>query len=124
MPANGEDAVWCLLMFDLPVSKVEQRREATRFRNFLLDEGFCMLQFSVYTQYLPFSSRIHTLVRRIKLALPTGGMVRIVNVTDSQWAKTISFCNGKIEKIEKEPEELLLFGVNEKSVFPDRFELF
>ena len=35
-------------MFDLPVLTAPQRREATRFRKFLLDRGFSMVQFSVY----------------------------------------------------------------------------
>ena len=40
--------MWLFCFFDLPVKTKPQRREATRFRNFLLSDGFNMLQFSVY----------------------------------------------------------------------------
>lgn len=50
----ADDAMWCLVMFDLPVETKEQRREATRFRHDLLDWGFIMVQFSVYAKYWPY----------------------------------------------------------------------
>ena len=37
-----------LVFFDLPVVTAENRREYTRFRKFLLKNGFLMLQESVY----------------------------------------------------------------------------
>ena len=36
----ADDPVWCVVMFDLPVATKKQRKEATRFRHLLLDEGF------------------------------------------------------------------------------------
>lgn len=39
-----------LVFFDLPVKTREQRRAATRFRNFLLGDGYYMVQYSVYTR--------------------------------------------------------------------------
>ena len=49
----ADDPVWCVVMFDLPVATKKQRKEATRFRHLLLDEGFWMLQYSVYVRYSP-----------------------------------------------------------------------
>lgn len=37
-----------VVMFDLPVETREQRKIATKFRKYLLDEGYVMMQFSVY----------------------------------------------------------------------------
>ena len=39
---------WIMAMFDLPVLLEEERKEATRFRNALLDDGFIMIQYSVF----------------------------------------------------------------------------
>ena len=36
-----------LVMFDLPVTEKEERKAAARFRNFLLKDGYYMMQFSV-----------------------------------------------------------------------------
>ena len=37
-----------MVFFDLPVKTKRQRRVATRFRNFLLKDGYFMVQYSVY----------------------------------------------------------------------------
>ena len=37
-----------IVFFDLPVQTKTERRYATTFRNFLLKDGYHMLQFSVY----------------------------------------------------------------------------
>ena len=51
MPSEYQ-AMWLFAMFDLPVVSPEDRREYTRFRTALLNEGFTMLQFSVYARYI------------------------------------------------------------------------
>ena len=37
-----------IVMFDLPVMTKAERRAATQFRNFLLNDGYYMMQFSIY----------------------------------------------------------------------------
>ena len=44
--------MWMFVFFDLPVGTKTERRHATRFRNFLKDDGFMMLQFSVYARVM------------------------------------------------------------------------
>ncbi len=39
-----------IVFFDLPVQTKTERRHATAFRNFLLKDGYHMLQFSVYAK--------------------------------------------------------------------------
>lgn len=41
---------WLMAMFDLPVLLEEERKEAARFRKSLLDDGFIMIQYSVYSR--------------------------------------------------------------------------
>jgi CRISPR-associated protein Cas2 len=41
---------WILAMFDLPVVTKEERKVATGFRKFLLDDGYVMVNFSVYAR--------------------------------------------------------------------------
>ena len=48
MNLSGYRLMWIFVMFDLPVDTKEHAREATKFREFLLDEGFEMSQFSIY----------------------------------------------------------------------------
>ena len=42
--------VWLFVFFDLPVGTKPDRRWATRFRKFLKDDRFMMLQLSVYAR--------------------------------------------------------------------------
>lgn len=109
MPKKGSAPVWCVVMFDLPVGTKSQRREATRFRNQLLDLGFARAQFSVYVQYLPLATRVSNIAKTIKSDLPQGGDVRILSVTDTQWAKTIRFSNAVEENTEEKPGQLTIF---------------
>lgn len=39
-----------LVFFDLPVVKKEDRKEYQNFRRFLLNDGYIMLQYSVYSR--------------------------------------------------------------------------
>lgn len=96
-------------MFDLPVKSAKERKEATRFRKHLLDLGFAMAQYSVYVQYLPLASRLSVLVKSIKSELPRGGDVRILNVADNQWAKTVRFSNQTETVTEESPPQLTIF---------------
>ncbi|MCS4535310.1 CRISPR-associated endonuclease Cas2 [Corynebacterium sp. HS2168-gen11] len=101
--------MWCVVMFDLPVATKRERKEATRFRNSLLDLGFARAQFSVYVQYLPLASRLHSIVKTIKYDLPVGGDIRIMCVTDTQWSKTIRFSAQQEVNVEDEPSQLVIF---------------
>lgn len=109
MPAKGSEPVWCVVMFDLPVKTKNERRQATKFRNRLLDLGFSMAQFSVYVQYLPLAVRVSQLVATIKVELPSGGDVRIISITDKQWSKAVRFSNAAKSENEKEPPQLMIF---------------
>ena len=105
----ADDAMWCLVMFDLPVETKKQRREATRFRHDLLDWGFSMIQFSVYAKYWPTGGVDHATIRAVKGWLPEGGQVRVLAVTDRQWATGLRFENTVQKKDQPAPEQLLIF---------------
>lgn len=99
--------MWIFAMFDLPVVEKEDRKQYTRFRNFLLSEGFIMLQFSVYAKFC--SSRVYgdTELKHIKEALPSDGQIRLVMITDKQFGEMFVF-HGKIRKKSEDPPEQLM----------------
>jgi CRISPR-associated protein Cas2 len=103
------DAVWCVVMFDLPVQTKTQRREATRFRSLLVEAGYSMVQFSVYGKYSPTLQSNRTIERFIKAHLPADGEVRIFHLTDNQWASATRYVSRKKEPQENAPEQLTLF---------------
>jgi CRISPR-associated protein Cas2 len=64
-----------------------QRRNANRFRNFLKDDGFMMLQFSVYARVCRGEDGATKHIARVTRNLPGEGSVRALQVTDRQYAK-------------------------------------
>jgi CRISPR-associated protein Cas2 len=74
-----------MVLFDLPVMTPEERKAATGFRNYLLDEGFQMAQFSVYLRCTPSKEAASAYVRRIESAVPSDGKVDILQFTDRQY---------------------------------------
>jgi len=95
---------WLLVAFDLPVGTKQQRKAATDFRQFLLDDGFQMIQFSVYARPCVTFARQETHLERVKKNLPPEGSVRAIFVTRAQWER--SHVIHGAPALEKEPEDL------------------
>lgn len=74
-----------IVFFDLPVSTKERRKEYARFRKNLINEGFFMIQFSVYARTVRNSDDAKKYTGIIKSFLPDEGSVRIMSVTDKQY---------------------------------------
>ena len=74
-----------MVFFDLPVKTAEQRREATRFRNFLLKDGYYMMQYSVYARVCQGADSIETHKARVRMNLPPHGAVRMLAITERQY---------------------------------------
>lgn len=106
---SGYRLMWIVVMFDLPVVGKTERRAATDFRNALLDMGFQMSQFSVYMRLCTSPAQVETYCKRVEAALPNGGKVNILQFTDRQYERIISF-RGRIRQPDGEP--------------PDQFDLF
>ena len=90
MSVKGDDIFMRLFVFfDLPVAKKEQRKIATRFRKELVDEGFVMLQFSVYCRTCRGQDIVEREIRRIEKIIPPEGNVRVLQVTEKQYGNML-----------------------------------
>lgn len=75
-----------LVMFDLPVSSKKARKDYTRFRKFLINDGYTMLQFSVYGRITRNHDDAAKHINRLRANLPPKGSVRALTVTEKQYA--------------------------------------
>lgn len=93
--------MWLFVFFDLPVGTKKQRRAAARFRNFLKDDGYLMLQWSVYARVCRGEEAVDKHVQRATKNMPSKGSVRALQVTDKQYARMRLLLGeaGKNEKI-------------------------
>ena len=106
---SGYRLMWMLVMFDLPVLTKQERRDATKFRKFLLDEGFGMCQYSVYMRFCAGKEQTQVYTRRVESALPPSGNVQILCFTDKQYENIVSFNGPKRLPANKNPEQFALF---------------
>lgn len=106
---SGYRLMWILVIFDLPTDSKPQRKAATDFRNFLLDEGFERSQFSVYARFVNGKEAFATRVNRIERNLPEAGDVQILNFTDRQYRDIVHFSDQGRRKSRKNPEQLVMF---------------
>jgi CRISPR-associated protein Cas2 len=96
-------------MFDLPVDTKAARKRYAKFRKLLLEEGFSMLQYSVYARYNASEEFADAIRRRVRQALPPDGQVRVMAVTDRQFGKMEVFLGKTRTKPESAPTQLFLF---------------
>ncbi len=76
-----------IVFFDLPVKTKAQRRTATKFRNFLLKDGYFMVQFSVYCRICNGYDDVEKHKIRIRSNKPDNGSVRLLVITEKQYEK-------------------------------------
>ena len=96
------------VFFDLPVGTKPERRAATRFRSFLKDDGFLMLQWSVYARVCRGEEAVSKHDGRITRNLPARGSIRTLHVTQRQYAR-MKLMLGESKKSEKTaPNQLVL----------------
>lgn len=77
-----------LVFFDLPVVTKTERRAYTLFRRFLLNDGYDMIQFSVYGRIVNGRDAETKHMQRLVSNLPPNGSVRMLTVTEKQYAST------------------------------------
>lgn len=75
-----------IVFFDLPVESVSDKKEYRRFRKFLINEGFIMMQESIYTKLALNSSVIESIKKRLIVNKPLKGIVQSLVVTEKQYA--------------------------------------
>ena len=75
-----------VVLFDLPTGTKGERRAATQFRKYLLDDGFDMLQYSVYSRLCPNRDSAEKHMLRVKRSAPECGSIRVLYLTENQFA--------------------------------------
>jgi CRISPR-associated protein Cas2 len=106
---SGYRIMWIIVMFDLPVVEKKERKQATNFRNALLDMGFEMSQFSVYMRFCTSQTQIDTYCRKVEQHLPIGGKVNVLQFTDKQYERIITFRGKSKQANKKSPDQFDLF---------------
>lgn len=87
-----------LVMFDLPTSSKAERKASAGFRKFLLEDGYVMEQFSVYSRVSLSRDNLETHLERLKANLPESGRVVAITLTERQYEdREVLVCSADYE---------------------------
>ena len=78
-----------LLFFDLPSVTNSDLKEYRKFRKFLIENGFSMLQESVYSKLLLHNTASMRMVEKLEKNKPENGSVCMLIITEKQYQKMI-----------------------------------
>jgi CRISPR-associated protein Cas2 len=106
---NQYRIMWVMVYFDLPVVETKERKQAARFRQDILKDGFTMFQYSMYMRHCFSSENADVHIKRVQEKLPEKGHVVITKITDKQFGDMkIFYCREKKFR-EDLPQQLELF---------------
>lgn len=75
-----------MVFFDLPTKTKADKRAYTLFRRFLLQDGYDMIQWSVYGRVINGHDDAETHLKRLQANLPGEGSIRSLMVSEKQFA--------------------------------------
>lgn len=101
--------MWVVVMFDLPTITKEDRTRYRLFHDFLEDDGFEMMQFSIYIRHCASEENAAVHMNRVKAALPQEGEVRMIAITDKQFGRIQVYQGQLPRKAEEAPKQVGLF---------------
>lgn len=105
----GWRSMWVIAMFDLPTETAKDRRAYARFRKDLLEDGFTMMQYSVYSRHCASIENAEVHVKRMGAIVPPAGEVRFLTITDRQFSRIKIFVGKKRQKAPPPPAQLEFF---------------
>ena len=100
--------MWVIAMFDLPTGTPKARKAHARFRKNLLEDGFTMMQYSVYIRHCASIENAKVHATRMGKKVPTAGEVRFLTITDRQFGR-IEIYAGKSRQPPPSPPAQLEF---------------
>lgn len=75
-----------LVFFDLPTETSKDRKIYSKFRRFLVKEGFIMMQESVYSKLTLNNSITNAIRDKIEKNKPPKGIVQMLVITEKQFS--------------------------------------
>ncbi|WP_203619443.1 CRISPR-associated endonuclease Cas2 [Apilactobacillus nanyangensis] len=83
-----------IIMFDLPTETSDDKRNYQRFRKKLINQGFLMIQYSVYCRVCVTKQSAQFLENKISAFAPEKGLIQSFMMTEKQY-NDMHFITGK-----------------------------
>ncbi len=76
-----------MVFFDLPNVYLRDKKNYIKFRKYLINEGFIMMQESVYSKIALNSQQSGLLINRIRKNAPKKGIIQVMTITEKQYSQ-------------------------------------
>lgn len=96
------------VIFDLPRYTSNQQKQANAFRKKLVDEGFLMLQESVYCKLALNDSVMQAIKQRVREIKPSEGDVMMFGVTEKQFEDIEFLLNPSVSNVVDNTDRLVI----------------
>ena len=97
-----------IAFFDLPVDTSAHRREYSRFRKYLIKNGFVMMQQSVYVKLAINQNAAKFICDAVRKNKPSAGIVQLLTITEKQFQKMEFLCGEFTEDVVMSDERLIV----------------
>lgn len=97
-----------IVFFDLPMENVKDRKTYSKFRKLLINEGFIMIQKSVYSKLTLNNSIVNSVKDKLYKNKPPKGIVQILTITEKQYSSIEYIVGEKNEGIIDNTERLII----------------
>lgn len=98
-----------IVFFDLPSITYEERKSYTKFRKFLLNEGFIMMQESVYSKIALNSTTAKFIQDRVRKYKAPNGIIQMLVITEKQFAGIEYVIGSNQNKVLDNTKRLVVF---------------
>ncbi len=96
-------------MYDLPVVSEKDKKIYSKFRRFLLNDGYIMIQYSIYSRICKNHDDILKHINRIRQNTPDKGNIRLLQVTENQYNNMLLLSGNKVDDELMTSESLIVF---------------
>lgn len=97
-----------IVFFDLPTETAKDRKMYSKFRKMLINDGFIMLQESVYSKLALNSSIANSIREKIHKNKPPKGIVQMLTITEKQYNSIEYVVGEKNNEIIEDTERLII----------------
>ena len=97
-----------LLFFDLPTDTAKDRKIYAKFRKLLVNEGFVMMQESVYSKLALNNSVVNSVKDIVYKNKPPKGIIQMLTITEKQFNSIEYVIGEKKDKVIDDTERMVI----------------
>lgn len=96
-----------LVLFDLPMVSAQEKRIYSKFRKYLIKNGFLMMQEFVYCKMALNQTAATSIMDGVRKNSPEEGIIQMLCITEKQYSKMECIC-GEVKRQVLDTDERLV----------------